>query len=461
MALSKINSRRHLLLIIHLPWCAAEIFQYHASLSYFIAWAGSFLLFYWTLFSPFRFLSADRPRAQQIMRPIVLIQLVFAGFMCCSSIFYVVDQLNNAYDPPIELLSKCQRLSLLAHTALLTGIILLTKTQPAVHYQNTKQGGNLWIVLSLAAFTAAKLTDLSPVIIQFKYNLLCLTIFSAAYILILGLVKKNLKYLTFGSIAFGINLVGSTLSGYKETMIINFIILAFLAFPYYKKTVLLLAPPCIYLLLYILPTLTTIIRLQTWKGNKSAEMSRSLAWQTLSSGDDSNEIKLSNWEFMTNRLSEINMFSKFIAHVPQYHSYYGLKILMDSFYALIPRAFWKEKPITEQLAMERVYEAGVAERTSSISAKSRPVVDGYLSAGIPGVYLSIFIYGLLTQWCCNTAEKWFGGYEPGCMLIFNSIFQQLWRGNNFEFLLNNMVYSFVLMSLLFLILRKTKILIPL
>jgi hypothetical protein len=105
--------------------------------------------------------------------------------------------------------------------------------------------------------------------------------------------------------------------------------------------------------------------------------------------------------------------------------------------------------------MKRVYEAGVANRSSTVSAKTRPVVDGYVSAGFVGVWISIFLYGWITQWLSNKAEEWFGGYELGCIVMFNAIFQNLWRGNNFEFLLNNIFYGYLSMFIIFWVLKKS------
>jgi hypothetical protein len=44
------------------------------------------------------------------------------------------------------------------------------------------------------------------------------------------------------------------------------------------------------------------------------------------------------------------------------------------------------------------------------------------------------------------------------MIIFNGIFQPLWRGNNWEFIINNMVFGFILMLLLFYAMKHFKIL---
>ena len=137
-----------------------------------------------------------------------------------------------------------------------------------------------------------------------------------------------------------------------------------------------------------------------------------------------------------------------------------MQILDNSFLALIPRAVWTDKPNTEKTSMERVYKAGVINRASNTSAKTRPVIDGYLSAGLVGVFVTMLIYGMIAQSLSNTAERLFGGYSLGCTVIFNSIFQPLWRGNNWEFLLNNLVYGYLIMIFLFYLLQFINVLKP-
>ena len=448
------------LILLHLPWLVSELVSSHPVWSWFIAWTGSLLIFYLTLLSPWSIHQEDRPLVHQVMRPLILIQLIFAGFMCCTSVFYFADQMVHAYTPDSEVLAQCQRLSLLAHTALVSGFILLTKPHHSPGYQKTISTGDLALRLCLITYGMTLLLDYFQPMIQFKYNLLCISMCSGTFLLINGLANKNIKHIGFGSLVFGLNLLHSTLTGYKESILVNFLLLGFIAFPYFKKTVLILSIPGIAILLYVLPTFTAIIRLQSWTEKKPVEQARADAYLSLLEEDNEEEINVNNWKFLINRSSEIGMFSKFVHHVPDHHPYYGWEILKNSCIALIPRALWQEKPITEKIAMQRVYEAGVANPASSVSAKSRPVVDAYLTAGAPGVYLCILIYGLLTQWLCNTAERLFGGYELGCMITFNGIFQQLWRGNNFEFILNNILYGYILMVLTFLILKQFKILIP-
>ena len=117
--------------------------------------------------------------------------------------------------------------------------------------------------------------------------------------------------------------------------------------------------------------------------------------------------------------------------------------------SLVPRALWSSKPITERLVMERVYENGVVSRASSVSAKPQFIVDGYLSAGAFGVFIACLFYGMAASLASRLAERLFGGYLFGTALLYTALFRDLWRGNSLEFLLNNVVWSFVIMVMLF------------
>jgi hypothetical protein len=448
------NRKLELLGLIHLPWFISELFFYHPLLSYSIAWLGSFFIFYLSIFSSISFLSKDLRPSNQVMRPIILIQLIFAGFMCCTSIFFTIEQVFNAYDPDLYLLAKCQRLSVLAHSALVTGIVIMTNLQP----KNTHKFGDLTIHLkikiAIVIYAVILILNHIPAIIQFKYMLLCLASLLTTHILIISIVTKKLIGFITGILIFAINLANATMTGYKEIIIVNFISILFIAYPYFKKTVLLVSIPIIYIVLFLLPTFTTIIRIKSWKENRTAKVAQEQAYTSVFNENSQDEISINNWKFLTNRFSEIAMFGRFVKSVPDEQPFYGFSIIENSIYAIIPRTLWSEKPITEKVAMERVYIAGVADRSSPVSAKSRPIVDGYLMAGTIGVYVLMLLYGLITQKLCNLSEKLFGGYEIGCIVIFNGIFQQLWRGNNLEFLLNNVFYGFCLLLIVFLIIKS-------
>jgi len=87
-----ISIDRYLLLFI--PWLLALLFKDYYILSYLIAWLGSFFIFYLTFTGKVRPLPHDLSFSNQLMRPIFLIQIIFAGYMCCTSIFYFLDVLG-------------------------------------------------------------------------------------------------------------------------------------------------------------------------------------------------------------------------------------------------------------------------------------------------------------------------------------------------------------------------------
>lgn len=176
--------------------------------------------------------------------------------------------------------------------------------------------------------------------------------------------------------------------------------------------------------------------------------------------ENDDEIDQTNWAFLTKRISEIDMFTKFVDNTPRQTDYYGFEIVVNAIESVVPRFLWPSKPNIETLSMERVYTAGAVDRSSSASAKTRPVVDAYLSGGAIGVFISLFIYGLSTQWLCNKAESLFGGYQMGCIVVFNGLFQGLWRGNNFEFLLSSIFWSFILMLLIYVFFKSRNLLVP-
>ncbi|WP_199120915.1 exosortase Y-associated Wzy-like protein [Pedobacter sp. ASV28] len=440
------------------------------NVSFLTAWLGSFYIFYLTWFSPHKIVQKDLPIAQQIMRPIFLLQFIFAGFMCCTSIFYFLDHLGYEYLEKVNpakfivneqtyLIAKCQRLFLLAHIALVWGILFFSSSS------KKKKRYALctnfpWLKVGIGFYMVALALQFIPGLLQFSIYFNNMAVFCASLLLLKGLRNKEGLLITYGATMFGLNFINATLSGFKEHIIINVIILFALLLPYYKRTITILALPTIYILLYILPTYAGIIRQQSWSGEKTATEARSAAIETIFQEDNDEKIVETNWEFLTNRFSEIGMFTQFVAYVPEKRDYYGFEILENATLALVPRVFYPNKPITETTAMQRVYEAGVVDERSSVSAKTRPVVDAYLSFGYWGVFIFLFALGYFIQFFNDTAERWFGGYEFGCIVMFNGCFQVLWRGNNFEFMLNNMLYGFITMWLVFVILRKIQILAP-
>ncbi|MDN3586188.1 hypothetical protein QWY86_05890 [Pedobacter aquatilis] len=464
------NNPTRLILTLYFPVLISYLLINSPIISYFVAWSGSLFIFYTTILSPASIIKQDLPIHKQIMRPMFLTQLVFAGFMCTTSIFYFMDHLGYRYLTEVnygaqfkeseqtELIASCQRMSLLAHAALVTGMLMVQKNRIIIKSVKTFEGDDYLIWLSIIVFAIGSLAQNFSGLSQIALPLTLVGISCAAVLFVKGFKAKNVKYLSIGATIFILNFIHASLSGYKEPIIINIIVIACVFFPYYKKLILYLAIPVAYVLLYFLPTYNNTVR-QSWNGEVSAEEARSQAFKDFDSNNEE-QIKDTNWGFLTRRLSEIEMFTQFIDFVPQHHPYYDWEIVGNSLEGLIPRIFWSGKPNMETVSMQRVYEAGVANQLSPVSAKTRPVVDAYLSWGIAGVFFFMLLYGLIVQQFSDLAESLFGGYELGCVIMFNSIFQGLWRGNNFEFMFNNIFWGYIIMWTLFYLLRTIKVLRP-
>jgi len=466
------NNKLRVILPFYLPVLFSYFLINNPVISYFVAWLGSFFIFYLSTFSSLAYYNNDLPIYKQVMRPMFLTQYIFAGFMCVTSIFYFLDHLGYRYLTDLNygadfkeneqtlLIASCQRLCLLAHAALVTGLILAIKPEiQKVKYEQAFKTNDFLIWLGVIVFTIGSVCQNIPGLSQIALPLTIIGISCATVLFVKGTINKNILFIGIGASIFAVNFIHASLSGFKEPIITNVIILGCIFLPYYKKAILFLTIPVIYILLYFLPTYNNTVR-QSWSGEVSAEEAQNQAFDVLADTENQNTIEDTNWSFLTERASEINMFTQFVDYVPAHHDYYGWKIFEDSMYALIPRAFWSAKPNIETVSMERVYDAGVANRLSNVSAKTRPIVDAYLSWGISGVFFFMLFYGLMVQFLCNKAEELFGGYELGCIIIFNSIFQGLWRGNNFEFMFNNIFYGFIIMWVLFWLLKTMKVLKP-
>ena len=172
------------------------------------------------------------------------------------------------------------------------------------------------------------------------------------------------------------------------------------------------------------------------------------------SGDN---LKKTNWLFLTTRVSEIEMFVKYKKGVEK-HGFYRLQIVKQSILSIIPRFLWPSKPFTENLAMERAFDNNIVDRIAHVSAKPAFLVDGYLSGGQIGIWLALFFYGAIAQLVSNKAEQLFGGYLLGTVLVFTALFRPMWRGDCFEFVFNYVFWSYVSMYIIFYIFKRTGIL---
>jgi len=445
------------------------IFSSNPLLSYFTAWFGSFFIFGMTLTGNIRPLPKDRNFAEQIMRPIILVQIIFAGYMCTTSIFYVLNIFGytdfkaglNSFlvdANKLQITAQCQRYYVLAHASLVTGILLfMNYPEKQKNKVETKDVANLLLVVAVFSLPLSIIFTAIPGLSQFYYQFNSLSFMAGTLALAFAIPQKKVWNTGICLFLYLTNFYSALLSGFKEPIILSVMVLGIFLYPNYKKIVFITFLPALFLLFIVLPTYATVFRENAWSGDASSEDASQLALDAALNGSDNED---TNWDFLVYRISEIDMFTEYVQSTPEKIDFYGFKLLEQSFIAIVPRVFWPSKPSTEDLVMQRVYDAGVISRNSTVSAKPAFVVDAYLSGGGFGVFISMLIYGAVAQYISLKAEELFGGYLLGTALIYSGLFQIFWRGLSFEFIINTVFWSYITMYAIFKILKSRGIIKP-
>ena len=456
-------------IVLFIPWLLALACKSDSVLSYFIAWGGSFFIFIITLTGWVRPIPNDRPMAEQLMRPLFIIQIIFAGYMCSTSIFYFMNTLGyenfkhvfihtlNDKDA-LGLIAQCQRYYCLGHASFVMGILIfMNYPVTKKYYIETERLANLLMMSAIISFPLSLLFLKIPGLSQFYYQFSSLSFIAGTLALAFAIPLKKGANTLICLFLYAFNFYQALTSGFKEPIIISVLVLGIFLYPTYKKLVTITFVPIIVLLFTVLPTYNHIFRANAWNGDADSDEASQLALDAALNSDNS-DVDETNWDFLVYRLSEIDMFTRFVQSTPKNVDFYGLDIVKQSAIALVPRIFWPSKPITEAMIMQRVYDAGVVNRNSTVSAKPAYIVDAYLSGGDWGIFIFLFAYGALAQLIAVKAEKLFGGYILGTALIFSGLFQIMWRGISFEFLFNTIFWSYISMLLIHKVLLSSKIL---
>lgn len=456
-------------IVLFIPWLLALACKSDSVLSYFIAWGGSFFIFLITLTGWVRPIPNDRPMAEQLMRPLFIIQIIFAGYMCSTSIFYFMNTLGyenfkhvfihtlNDKDA-LGLIAQCQRYYCLGHASFVMGILIfMNYPVTKKYYIETERLANLLMTSAIISFPLSLLFLKIPGLSQFYYQFSSLSFIAGTLALAFAIPLKKGANTLICLLLYAFNFYQALTSGFKEPIIISVLVLGIFLYPTYKKLVAITFVPIIVLLFTVLPTYNHIFRANAWNGDADSDEASQLALDAALNSDNS-DVDETNWDFLVYRLSEIDMFTRFVQSTPKNVDFYGLDIVKQSAIALVPRIFWPSKPITEAMIMQRVYDAGVVNRNSTVSAKPAYIVDAYLSGGDWGIFIFLFAYGALAQLIAVKAEKLFGGYILGTALIFSGLFQIMWRGISFEFLFNTIFWSYISMLLIHKALLSSKIL---
>lgn len=456
-------------LLLYLPFLASWAFQNSPETSYWIAWSGSWFLLWLTLSGRLIPLPEQKPWYQQLLRPLFLPQIIFTGYLALSSVFYflwitgVIFKDTQAFfnlADAIQNSSLAQRFYLLGHSALVHALAW------KMHYQKPQTS----VVMINPTNTLLQTTILFmllrigfeqvPPLSQFTVKFDALGFVSATLLLAFSISERNIIILLLAGGIFFYNLYQAFLSGWKEAVLIPVILLGAYLFPRYKKLMIAMAIPSIFLAVFVLPVFVETIRQLSWRGGLEAEKAATIAYHSITTAD-TKTLQKSNQTFLIFRISEISMFNKYLSQVPAHRNFYDSKIVKQGLLNIIPRFFYPDKPETEKLVMERVYENGIIEYYStSVSAKPQLAIDGYLSYGAVGVWAFCFIMGWASAIASVTAERLFGGYIWGTCVIYTGLFQEFWRGNCFEFLLNTTVWSFILMYLIYFAGRAFNIIVP-
>lgn len=452
-------------IILFLPWLLAVLFYPYPITSYFIAWLGSFYIFYLSLTGTLKPLPTDRKVSSQLMRPIFLAQIIFAGFMSITSIFYLLNTLgyedfkkiNDYYlvdQDKLKYVAQCQRYYCLAHASFVAGILLFMRYPVTQRYRvDSEKLPNLLFVFAIITLPVSVAFRFIPGLSQFYYQLSSLSFIAGTLALAFAIPLQKMTNTVICFFLYFFNFSQALVSGFKEPIIISVLVLGVFLYPTYKRVVTFVFIPLLLILFLLLPTYNRAFRQSNWSEGSSTDEASKQALKAVMDGSGE-----SNWEFFVYRLSEIEMFTLFVKSTPDRIGYYGLKLVKQSFMAIIPRALWPSKPVTEDMIMERVYDANVIYRGADVSAKPAFVVDAYLSGGSLGIFISLFLYGAIAQLISLKAEQLFGGYTLGTALIFTGLFQILWRGLSFEFLINTVFWSYITMLIIFKIFRLNKIL---
>lgn len=438
------------------------------SVSYWLAWSGSLLIILLTMSGMLSKEDKGTPWYYTIMRPIYLPHFIFAGYMALTSVFHYFSLLGYVYLEKIynstsleslQLTAEAQQYYLLGHLALIQALMLTNKKiKPIFSFFVKDRSVFLLYFAAIAAFIKI-LTDIIPGLQQVSVRLDTLGLVSSVVAFTTAVLENKNKGLIFlGLGLFTLQLVDAFLSGWKEQILVPIIMLGAMLYPRYKKTVLILGIPGIVFLVVFLPSYIEVFRKLAWSNQYDSYTAAKIALEGVRSNTEG--ALETNWQFLTVRVSEIGMFKKYMASTPRKVPYYSTKIMDQGIVNLFPRIFFPNKPIIEEMVMERALAANVIEWYSKgkVSAKPPIIVDGYLSFGAIGVWLFCFLFGLASGWAANTAERLFGGYLFGVCVMYTGLFRVFWRGNSFEFVINNIFWSFIILYFIFFVLRILNIL---
>src|SRR6201996_2777387 len=309
-------------IVMYIPWLLSLLFSADPEISYFIAWLGSFFILYITLNGWVIPLPNDRPISDQLMRPVFLVQIIFAGYMCCTSVFYFFSVLGyedfQKISPyyivdfqKLELTAQCQRYYCLGHAAFMTGVLMFMQYPKKQKYYVEKDAiANILFLTAIITLPLSYFFLKFPGLSQFSTQFTSLSFIAGTLALAFAIPLKKIWNTLICLFLYFFNFYQALVSGFKEPIIISILVLGVFLYPSYKKVVTLTFVPALILLFIFLPTYNRIFRENAWSGDVASDEASQLALEA-AIGSDQTVNNDSNWEFLAYRLSEINMFATF------------------------------------------------------------------------------------------------------------------------------------------------------
>lgn len=450
-------------LLLFIPYLLSFAFIADPLLSYFIAWAGSGFIFMASVRGWIKPLPQDLPVATQLLRPIFLVQAVFAGFFCLSSVFYVWDlhALEAGWmplpDEEMARVAEAQRYYVLGHAAFVMGLLALLdyNRDETWRFSLSFSFPELLVVLGLGFLAASAVIGQIGFLNQFAIKFQMVGAIAIVMSFAVSIIRGRLGMVIVLGGVYVTLLVSAILSGWKHEVIAVSGLLMLFLFPRYRRTVTVVGLAFVLFATTLLPAYNSTFRSLSsqWNGTLPPDVAAAESVRRITEGDV--DISDESWKFLSSRTTEIGLFARYIEHTPDRRPYYGLQLVEQAVLSVIPRAFWPGKPITEDVVMQRVYENNAIQEYSSASAKPQLVVDAYLSAGAFGVLVVCFLLGLAFSWTSRLAEKYLGGYRFGTAVVYTGLFATLILTNSFEFFANTFFWSCVTMAMTFTALKLT------
>src|ERR1041384_7826367 len=121
-------------LLLFIPYALAVLTADSPTVSFTVAWLGSYALIGLSLSGLIKPLPPGRSALEQLMRPIVLTQVIFVSYGSLTSVFAMLGALGYRYAVPqpffvpderyVQLLAQAQRYYVLAHGAFVAGLLI-------------------------------------------------------------------------------------------------------------------------------------------------------------------------------------------------------------------------------------------------------------------------------------------------------------------------------------------------